>query len=357
MFVKLRLAYTALFLMAGLTFGMALAFGILPFSAYVTDFVSLGKLRRMVAAWVFPPMVWTGLVALNLTRKQVRRPTRTFLRVLKKHRHWLGRGAVFVLLMLPLGKGIMAFKQAIPSFVPFYADPFIANAERALFGVDPWRITHALFGHAGTIFFDRIYALWFVIMMLLFGWLCFTRDQKFQVRGLLTYVGSWAVLGNLLALGLSSVGPCFYGHFYGDPRFDGLMVSLHGTHAQTKLFAVNGMEYLLKSEGKFSLGAGISAMPSLHVAIAWLVLLCTLTQSRSRALKILASAYAVSIFVGSVHLGWHYALDGIVSIVVVTALWIGSGRFVEWVHRRETAGTGSEIPQPAAAPGLAEVAT
>ena len=36
-------------------------------------------------------------------------------------------------------------------------------------------------------------------------------------------------------------------------------------------------------------------------------------------------AFAVVIMLGSVHLGWHYAVDGYFSAVVVLALWFGVG--------------------------------
>src|SRR3546814_4974916 len=36
--------------------------------------------------------------------------------------------------------------------------------------------------------------------------------------------------------------------------------------------------------------------------------------------------YAVVIFLGSIHLGWHYAVDGYVSIVAVAAIWAEIGR-------------------------------
>ncbi len=43
------------------------------------------------------------------------------------------------------------------------------------------------------------------------------------------------------------------------------------------------------------------------------------------------------IFIGSVHLGWHYAWDGIFGIIAVTVFWWATGRFVDWVDARELA--------------------
>jgi hypothetical protein len=44
--------------------------------------------------------------------------------------------------------------------------------------------------------------------------------------------------------------------------------------------------------------------------------------------------FLLGILVGSVHLGWHYALDGYVAAAAVVALWAASGpratRFLRW---------------------------
>jgi hypothetical protein len=38
------------------------------------------------------------------------------------------------------------------------------------------------------------------------------------------------------------------------------------------------------------------------------------------------TALAVVTFLGSVHLAWHYAVDGYASAIFVTAAWFGVGR-------------------------------
>ena len=171
--------------------------------------------------------------------------------------------------------------------------------------------------------------------MAMIAWCAFTRDQRFQLRGVVALFTSWVFLGNILAVAFSSVGPCFYFEFYGDRTFLPLMERLQSYTDGFGLRATQAMQFLLQTSGKEAWGAGISAMPSLHVAMATLfVLFC---RHRFNAIwpTVLASIFLMLILVGSVHLGWHYAVDGIVSIIVAPLIWWASGRFVDWAEARE----------------------
>lgn len=66
-------------------------------------------------------------------------------------------------------------------------------------------------------------------------------------------------------------------------------------------------------------GAGIATMPSRHVATSELNAI--IGRQRCRTLGVLLTSFAVVTFVGSVALGAHYSIDGILSILVVHALW------------------------------------
>jgi hypothetical protein len=68
------------------------------------------------------------------------------------------------------------------------------------------------------------------------------------------------------------------------------------------------------------LGAGISAMPSLHIATAvWMVVSLKAIGSR---LTVPVAILGVYLYVGSVALGWHYVLDGFVGgIGAIFAQW------------------------------------
>jgi membrane-associated phospholipid phosphatase len=138
---------------------------------------------------------------------------------------------------------------------------------------------------------------------------------------------SWIVLGTVLATVFSSVGPCFYGLLIGgnDP-YAPLMTSLHAADKVIPVWALDVQE-MLWSGFKESGGApvlGISAMPSMHVATA--VLLALLGWRINRPAGIALTLFALIIMIGSVHLGWHYALDGYVGAAGAYIVW----RVVGW---------------------------
>lgn len=332
MFQRYQIGYQVLLALAAIEFALAFMLGTAPVSQYVSP---NGFVTLMLPAWMILPLLWSGAVSVEIARRQVDRPLVAIRRLLFQQRHWLMRGALFMLIVLFLARAFTSYKTAIPNYVPFFADPMLANFDRVIFGTDPWRLTHTVIGPFGTMLIDRVYALWMFVMLIYMGWFCFTRNQTLQLRGLLTFLMSWALLGNFCALALSSVGPCFYELFYQDPQFAPLMTKLQAIGDDRPLLSLGAMSYLIDSIGKERFGAGISAMPSLHVSIAFLCFLVSWTYARRWWVKLLAGLFFATISVGSVHLGWHYASDGIVSVIVTGLIWWGTGRFVNWVEARE----------------------
>ena len=52
--------------------------------------------------------------------------------------------------------------------------------------------------------------------------------------------------------------------------------------------------------------------------------------SSKKWLGYLLSVFAALIFVGSIHLGWHYAIDGYAGAAVALVCWWVAGKIVDW---------------------------
>lgn len=208
---------------------------------------------------------------------------------------------------------IGSFKSLIPYVHPFAWDGAFSDLDRLIFGGDPWRLTHAVIGPRGTRTIDLLYGLWFPAWGLaLVNFSCFA-DELMQRRFLTAFFAVWIVQGIILASIFSSVGPCYLEmiHHPYAARYGGLFpLDAPGANAAQAMLAVS---YQSADIGAFK---GISAMPSLHVAVAFLLVLASRGWWR-----VAASLFCATIFVGSIHLGWHYASDGIVAVSVTAMCW------------------------------------
>jgi hypothetical protein len=248
------------------------------------------------------------------------------------------------LLFAALMASFNAFKQMVLPAAGFGYDPLFAEADRWLFlGHDPWTVTHAIIGSpTGTLLIDRAYHGWFLPMslgVLLCAWLP-ASSYKLRNQYLLSYIAIWIGIGSVLAFLLPSAGPCYYEHFVGpSPDFAGLKANLLAAEAASgaKLSALTNQTLLLRvfAGDSLAVGAGISAMPSVHNGLA--VLFAIAAFSVNRRLGWLFAAYALLIWIGSIHLGWHYALDGIVAGGLTFGIWKAAGRVAKRFEGR-TAG-------------------
>lgn len=278
------------------------------------------------------PFRWTG-VREGLARSEIFSLQR------------LAAGVVPVV-MLPLFSGVFSsFKMAIPDIVPFTWDRTLMNVDKALhFGEHPWVLLQPILGYPPiSSALSYLYSLWIPLMWLIVYWQIFhTRDRVLRMRFLMSFVLVWSVLGSGFALGFSSVGPCFYGHFVDGPNpYADLMRYLEMTNDTLYNWSVIGQSYLLQGyqmeDGRA--GGGISAMPSLHVCVA--VLLFLLSRYYGRRAAFLLGAYAVIIMIGSVHLGWHYAIDGYAGAAGAVAAWKASRWLVRLVPPTPVADDGA----------------
>lgn len=221
-----------------------------------------------------------------------------------------------------------AWKHSIPVVYDFHWDVQLAALDRwLLLGVDPWRLTHALFGAAWvTRVLDALYLpTWLVQQALVLFVAAFAPLGALRRRYLLSYMLTWITAGTVLAWLFSSAGPCYLGILAGTAAdaqpFAPLMQRLAEISESFPLSSVRGQAKLLAvvtSDGTTP-GGGISAFPSLHVANVTLIALAARHVSRRWAL--ISLAYACIVLVGSVHFGWHYLVDGIAGAAVAGLVW------------------------------------
>ena len=237
------------------------------------------------------------------------------------------------LLFATLLASFNSFKQMILPLAGFSWDPAIAAADKALFlGIDPWRVTHAIFGMPQvTVFIDHAYHGWFAPMSLGLVACAFMPASTFRLRAqyMLSYIGVWVGIGSIGAWLMPSAGPCFYETYVGgQASFHELMQQLARVQAETgvTLTSLNNQELLRQLHGanKLVIGGGISAMPSVHCGLAMLFALAAYRLNRTAGWVV--AGYAALIWIGSIHLGWHYALDGLIAFVLTLLIWIAAGR-------------------------------
>ncbi|WP_298019699.1 phosphatase PAP2 family protein [uncultured Parasphingopyxis sp.] len=236
-----------------------------------------------------------------------------------------------------------AFKQKILATQGFAFDPVFAEADRWLFfGQDGWRFFHDWFGSpTATGLIDASYHAWFVPMSVGVMVCAFLGASHYRLRTqyLLTYLFVWIGLGSVMAFLMPSAGPCFYNLLVAPQQSYAEMMAVLNAHNAAleasggHVQALSNMQGLLNAREADGLviGGGISAMPSVHNGLSVLFAIAAFRFSRVAGYAL--SAYAVLIWVGSVYLGWHYGLDGIVSAVLVIGFWKLSGRLADAIAR------------------------
>lgn len=223
-------------------------------------------------------------------------------------------------------------KMLMPRYVPFWLDePFARMDQFLFFGYHPWQLTHAVFtSPEATVTLDLFYSIWVILLSVAIAGFALFAPRKERARFFLSFGGAWFLLGFIGAWLGSSAGPCFLANLNSPlaPEFAGLMQRLNAASnsMDTIAQAVEWQQMLWNGyeSQTYRFGMGISAMPSLHNAIA--VLYAFMAFRFSKLLGLFATAYAIIIFIGSIHLGWHYAVDGIFSAIGMWGIW----KLVNW---------------------------
>lgn len=313
-----------------------------PFSLFLYSKIQIAiYLNLIVAFFVFQ-------VARAVYKHRPERPLQFVWNDFKQNRALPKRllHALPPLLLLPLAlSAFTSLKFLIPLIQPFAWDYDLTWLDAAVHGgAHPWELLQPLIGYPRvTVWIDYLYRFpWFWMLILLKFWLIFTSDPQ-RLRFLVTFLLCWLLLGNVAATLLSSGGPVYYGNFVSGPDpFAPLISYLDSVGESYQMYVRTSQEFLLQAHLSRDLapGTGISAMPSMHISMGFFLVL--IAWRYHWTLRAGAVAYLIVLEIGSVHLGWHYAIDGYVSIIGTYLIWWAVGRALQWRDSRSTA----SAPQP-----------
>ncbi|MDP5215763.1 phosphatase PAP2 family protein [Ruegeria sp. 2205SS24-7] len=250
---------------------------------------------------------------------------RSFLLDLDKLLDWVIRIAAIAV----MSTSFTFLKDVIPALNPYSWDVAFAGLDRILhFGTDPWQwLWPALGTPEITRFLDISYGVWFILLYVgLFAAIFGTGNPARGMVFLVAFTLTWIIGGNVLATLFSSAGPVYFEAFGFGSQFGEQMQRLNMLDQVAPLWALDAQQMLLDNYNSPGTIRGISAMPSMHVATS--VVLTMFAFSYARWLGLIMVAFTGLILIGSVHLGWHYAVDGYVSIPLTVAIWFLSKALV-----------------------------
>jgi hypothetical protein len=252
-------------------------------------------------------------------------------------------------LLTPL---FLHWKADIGAVVPFVWDERFLRWDRALhFGRHPWEWLQSWLGRPPlTRIIDLLYGPGWILIAKPFVFLAvaWSSNRALASRFLLSYAVLWVLLGTVLAYAFASAGPAYYTRVVpgGEAPYDGLLAYLAAVDASGGLTATGTAASLWADYATQAWPrVGISAMPSMHVAVATLIVLVGF--GIHRVVGIPALVYLGVTVVGSVHLAWHYAIDAYASIPLTVGVWWAAGGFLRSWSGSDTPGARSHAEHKA----------
>ena len=215
-------------------------------------------------------------------------------------------------------------KTTMPLIMDYWADGLLAKLDRALhLGSDAWIYAHYMTDWLPIRAVEVLYLDGWgcLICGVQFVALALDSNQKRAAAYLCIYVLSWVAVGNVLALVFLSVGPVYSDALLNEDSFADLNIALQESGiAQSVVGRLQDWLWQLHSLGETQFGSGISAFPSVHVSVATVAAFYMHDMARHAVVSVIAVLIVLTILLLSVMIGWHYAVDGYASILIVAGL-------------------------------------
>jgi len=307
------------------------------------DLVPIDLLRGgLTLLWFSVPLLLFSLAVLRFYH--VARFDKTDYLTIAVLREWgrflrspgaMANGLPMIVIMVIFASIFADLKSSVLDLNPVLWDETLSNIGRTVhFGRLPWEWLQPLFGYPYVTFLLNLnYNIWFFVMWTFFAYFGFAESKsELRTQFFLSFIFTWIIGGTLLAIIFSSAGPCFYSRLGLSPDpYTGLMSYLRTTNAALPIWAIDIQDMLWRSHLARTEIGEISAMPSMHNSTTLLMMLASFRISRFWGWAL--TAHGILVFVGSVCLAWHYAIDSYVSWVLVVATWFAMGPVARWWHQ------------------------
>lgn len=280
-------------------------------------YASLGVTTLAVLAFIF-------IEIARMARRKADHPLAAITAMLRQRvLLLLLPGGVFPLFLI----GFTTAKTGIPFIVGYGWEGFWADVDAAIFGTDVWRLARAMAPEWSLRFWELSYTMgWGVVTYFAVAFISLYAEPRKVMTFFTATFATWLIGGWLAAYSFSAAGPIF-AHL-GDPLLQARFAPLHDYLAANLSasgpirFTQQYLEAALVDHQAVK-GGGISAMPSMHLGMAALLVIAACDS----VWRWPAVGFWLVIFIGSGLFGYHYWIDGIVGALIAVAAWWAAARY------------------------------